>query len=212
MIHDLTITLDENTLPFPDSGDPHMTWKHLVDHTIYKCQVSLFSMVTHLGTHVDAPLHYVKDGKTTSQMPLERYCGKAVCIDASENIPTEGFWDITDVLDKNKALIDGTELLVLYTGWEDRVGTKEYFDFPDMHPNSGKVLDDYGIKGLGLDMPSVGRNPLSHHGILSHDIAIYESFINLKPLIGKHFYLSAVPLKFADGDGSPVRAYAITED
>ena len=36
MIRDLTITLDENTLPFPDSGDPHMTWQHLVDHNVYK--------------------------------------------------------------------------------------------------------------------------------------------------------------------------------
>lgn len=212
MLYDLTITLDENTLPFPDSGDPHMTWKHLVDHTIYKCQVSLFSMVTHLGTHVDAPLHYVKEGKTTAQMDLDRYCGEAVCIDASENIPADGFWDISDLLEKNRAFIGGTGLLILYTGWENRVGTKEYFDFPDFHPNSGKQLEDAGIRGLGLDMPSIGRNPLCHHGVLVRDIAVYESLINLKPLIGKRFYFSAVPLKFADGDGSPVRAYAVTDD
>ena len=41
---------------------------------------------------------------------------------------------------------------------------------------------------------------------------IVESLVNVKDLVGKRFFFSAVPLKFADGDGSPVRAYAITED
>ena len=105
MIHDLTITLDENTLPFPDSGDPHMTWKHLVDHNVYKCQVSLFSMVTHLGTHVDAPLHYCKGGKTTAEIDLSAYAGQAVCLDMTPYMDQGDELDITAVMEKNKDLI-----------------------------------------------------------------------------------------------------------
>ena len=40
---------------------------------------------------------------------------------------------------------------------------------------------------------------------------IHESLVNLGPLIGRRFYFSAVSLKFADGDGNPVRAYAVTD-
>ncbi len=207
MIHDLTITLDENTLPFPDSGDPHMTWKHLVDHSVYKAQVCLFSMVTHLGTHVDAPLHFVKDGKTTAEINLEHYCGQAVCLDVP-NVPMDKMLDVSNVLKENHDLIKTGDIIILHTGWEDKVGTQEYFNFPDFDPSIGPLLESYGAHGIGFDMPSIDRNGAAHCAVLERDMSIIESLINLKPLIGKRFYFSAVPLKFGDGDGSPVRAYA----
>lgn len=210
MIHDLTMTLDENTRPFPDSGDPHMTWKHLVDHTVYKCQVSLFSLVTHLGTHVDAPLHFVKNGKTTAEMNLDRYCGQAVCLEVP-TVPMDKLLDVSGILEKNSALIKPGDIIILSTGWEDKVGTPEYFDFPDFDPSIGAVLEKYGAHGIGFDLPSIDRAGTAHQNVLSRDISIIESLINLKQLIGKRFYFSAVPLKFSDGDGSPVRAYAVTE-
>lgn len=212
MIHDLTITLDENTLPFPDSGDPHMTWKHLVDHNVYKCQVSLFSMVTHLGTHVDAPLHYCKGGKTTAEIDLSAYAGQAVCLDMTPYMDCGDELDITAVMEKNKDLIKPGDIIVLYTGYEKLVGKMEYFDYKDFNGNTGEILEQYGCKGIGFDMSSIDRSGLAHQSVLSRGMSIIESLINLNPLVGKRFYLSAVPLKFADGDGSPVRAYAITED
>jgi arylformamidase len=211
MIHDLTITLDEHTLPFPDSGDPHMTWKHLVDHAVYKCQVSLFSMVTHLGTHVDVPLHFVKDGKTTAEIALDRYCGQAVCLDVPY-VPTDRLLDVSDVLTANSDLIKSGDIVILHTGWEDKVGTPEYFDFPDFDPSIGEVLESFGAHGIGFDLPSIDRKGEAHQSVLLRDMSIIESLVNLKPLIGRRFYFSAVPLKCRDGDGSPVRAYAVTED
>ena len=211
MLHDLTINLDENTVPFPDSGDPNMKWKCLVDHSFYKCQVSEFTMVTHLGTHVDAPLHYVENGKSTSQMDLSAYCGEATCLEMTD-IPTEGTFDISEYLDKHHSEIRQGEILLLYTGWENKLNTEEYFKFPDFHENTGEVLQKYGIKGIGFDLPSIDRTGDAHQSVLSRDIGIYESLINLAPLIDKRFFFSAVPLKFTFGDGSPVRAYAITED
>lgn len=210
MIHDLTITLDVNTLPFPDSGDPHMTWKHLVDHSVYKCQVSMFSMVTHIGTHVDAPLHFIKDGQTTADIDLGHYCGQAVCLDVPD-VPMDKRIDITDVLNNNRELIRPGDIVILHTGWEEKVGTPDYFNFPDFDPNVGELLESRGLHGIGFDLPSIDRAGLAHQSVLGRKMSIIESLINLKPLIGKRFYFSAVPLKFGDGDGSPVRAYAVTE-
>lgn len=212
MIHDLTINLDENTVPFPDSGDPHMTWKHLVDHNVYKCQVSLFSMVTHLGTHVDAPLHYCKGGKTTAEIDLSAYAGPAVCLDFTPYMNPDGEHDIAEVMEANKDIIKPGDIIVLYTGYEDLVGTMEYFDYNDFAGSTGEILEKYGCKGIGFDMSSIDRSGLAHQAVLSRGMSIIESLINLKPLIGRRFYLSAVPLKFTDGDGSPTRAYAVTED
>ena len=211
MIHDLTITLDENTLPFPATGDPHMTWKHLVDHTNFPVQVTLFSMVTHLGTHIDVPLHFLKDGKTTAQIDLSRYCGQAVCLHVP-NVSADKILDISGVLRENKALIKPGDIIILHTGWEDKVGTQEYFEYPDFDIGTGQALEDVGALGLGTDLPSVDRDGTVHRDILGRDLSIIESLINLKNLVGRRFYFSAVPLKFADGDGSPVRAYAVTDD
>ena len=211
MIYDLTITLDANTSPFPDSGDPHMTWKHLVDHSVYKCQVSLFSMVTHFGTHVDAPLHFVKNGRTTAEIDLGYYCGQAVCLEVPDE-PVQNLLDISAVLEKNQSRLKPGDIVILYTGWENKVGSAEYFNFPDFDPSIGAVLEKYGAHGIGFDLPSIDRKGDAHQSVLSRGMSIIESLINLKPLVGKRFYFSAVPLKFSDGDGSPVRAYAVTDE
>jgi len=208
MIYDLTITLDENTLPFPSGHDPHMRWEHLVDHCSHKSQVSLFSMSTHLGTHIDVPLHFIEGGKNTAEIDLSKFCGEAVCL-AAANMNEEEIFDITDTLEKNRDLIKPGDIILLFTGWEDRVGTPEYFKYPEFRPDTGEILKKYALSGIGFDLPSIDRSGRAHISVLSRDMSIIESLVNLRPLVGKRFFFSAVPLKFADGDGSPVRAYAI---
>jgi kynurenine formamidase len=209
MIHDLTITLDENTLPFPSTGDPHMTWKHPVDHTNCTVQSSLFSMVTHLGTHVDVPLQYLKDGKTTAEVDLALYCGQAVCVDIP-GVRADTVLDISGVLEANKALVASGDIIILHTGWDKLVGTPEYFSYPDFDPGTGDALQRFGARGIGFDLPSIDHQGEVHRDVLGRGMSIIESLVGLKPLIGKRFYFSAVPLKFVDGDGSPVRAYAVS--
>ncbi|MDR2354998.1 MAG: cyclase family protein [Clostridiales Family XIII bacterium] len=211
MIHDLTITLNEKTLPFLPVGDPPMIWTHRVDHESFVCQSSLIVMMSHLGTHIDAPLHYVKGGKTTAQVDLSRFCGKAVCI-AADDFPRAGEYDIGPLLERNADRIQTGDILILRTGYEERVGTPEYFKFPNFAENTGAALEARGIRGIGLDTPTISLGNRAHQEVLGREIAIIESLIHLAPLGGKRVFFSALPLKFEDGDGSPVRAVAITED
>ncbi|MDR2088054.1 MAG: cyclase family protein [Clostridiales Family XIII bacterium] len=212
MIHDLTITLNEQTLPFLPAGDPHMIWTHRVDHASFICQASLVVMPSHLGTHVDAPLHYVKGGKTTADVELSRFCGKAVCL-AADDFPREGEYDIKPLLERNAASVEAGDILILYTGYEKLVGTPEYFKFPNFAENTGEALEARGLRGIGFDSPSISLgNNRAHQEVLGREIAIIESLVNLESLVGRRFFFIALPLKFEDGDGSPVRAVAITED
>jgi kynurenine formamidase len=211
MYHDLTITLNEETLPFLPAKDPHMMWAHRVDHKSFVCQASVVLMPSHMGTHVDAPLHYVPGGKTTAEIDLSRYAGEAVCF-AVPDFPHSGEYDLTADLEKNKDLVKPGDILILSTGYEKLVGDPAYFEFPDFAENTGALLERHGIRGIGFDSPTLGQLNRVHQEVLGRDIAIIESLINLEPLIGKRFFFSAVPLKFEDGDGSPVRAYAITND
>jgi kynurenine formamidase len=214
MIHDLTITLNEQTLSFLPAGDPPLIWTHRVDHNSFICQASLVVMPSHMGTHIDAPLHYVKGGKTTAQVDLSRFCGKAVCV-VAEDFPRDGAreYDIDPLLEKNKDLIDAGDILIISTGYEKLVGTPEYFTFPNFAENTGAALEARGIRGIGFDSPSISLgNNKAHQEVLGREIAIIESLVGLEPLVGKRFFFVALPLKFEDGDGSPVRAVAITED
>jgi kynurenine formamidase len=212
MIHDLTITLNEQTLPFLPAGDPPMIWMHRVDHNSFICQSSLVVMMLHFGTHIDAPLHYVKNGKTTAEVDLSRFCGKAVCVDAYD-FPREGEYDIGPLLERKQPLIVDGDILIVRTGYEKLVGTREYFEFPNFAESTGKTLEARGIRGIGFDTPSISfGNNKAHQEVLGRDIAVIESLINLEPLVAKRFFFIALPLKFEDGDGSPVRAVAVTED
>jgi kynurenine formamidase len=213
MILDLTITLNEQTLPFLPTGDPRMIWTHRVDHASFVCQASLVVMPSHMGTHVDAPLHYVKDGKTTAEADLSRFCGKAVCV-AADDFPRTGKseYDIEPLLERNAALIKAGDILIVRTGYEELVGTPEYFDFPNFAENTGAALEMRGLRGIGFDSPSLSLGNRAHQEALGREMSVIESLINLAPLVGKRFTLIALPLKFEDGDGSPVRAVAITED
>jgi len=210
MIHDLTITLSEKTLPFLPANDPYLKWGNTVNHKEHQVQVSYVSMSSHIGTHVDVPLHFIDGGKTTAQIDLSKYCGQAVCLDVP-NVKADVLLDFSGVLESNKSLIKPGDIVIFHTGWEDMVGTPKYFEYPEFAPATGEQLSKYGINGIGFDLPSVDHGGAVHRDILGRDIGIIESLINLKPLIGRRFYFSAVPLKFECGDGSPVRAYAVTE-
>jgi len=210
MIHDLTITLNEKTLPFLPADDPYLKWEYTATHTEHQVQVSYVSMSSHIGTHVDAPLHFVNGGKSTAQIDLSKYCGQAVCFDVP-NVRADEILDFSKVMVANKALIKSGDIIIFHTGWEDMVGTPKYFEYPEFHSGTGELLTKFGINGIGFDLPSIDHGGPIHRDILGRDIGIIESLINLKPLIGKRFYFSAVPLKFENGDGSPVRAYAVTD-
>ncbi|MCL2226586.1 MAG: cyclase family protein [Oscillospiraceae bacterium] len=210
MIHDLTITLNEKTLPFLPGGDPYLKWSPLATHLENQVQVNYVSMSTHLGTHADTPLHFIDGGKSTAEIDLKKYSGPAVCLDVP-GVKAGELLDFSDTLKENKELIRAGDIVIFHTGWEDKVGTTEYFEYPEFALNTGFLLGLFSINGIGMDLPSLDFGGPIHRDILGRDIGIVESLINLKPLIGKRFYFSAVPLKFENGDGSPVRAYAVTD-
>jgi len=209
MIHDLSITLNEKTLPFLPTNDPHMRWENVANHAEHGVQVSLAHIGSHLGTHVDAPLHFIDGGKSTAEVDLAKYCGQAVCLDVP-NVRADAVLDFSPILEANKDFIRPGDIIIFHTGWEDMVGTTKYFEYPEFAPNTGTILSGLGVNGIGMDLPSIDFGGPVHRDILGRDIGIIESLVNLKPLIGKRFYFSAVPLKFENGDGSPVRAYAVT--
>ena len=153
--------------------------------------LSEISMCAHNGTHVDAPAHFIKDGKTIDQIPLEYFVGNCYVYTHFGNITKD---DATNILNKiddvDKILIKGNATII-----------KE----------SAQIFKDSNIKLIGTESQSVGpiNSPMEVHQILlGKEIVLLEG-LNLSDVEDGKYFLCAQPLNFKGIEGSPCRAILI---
>ncbi len=158
---------------------------------------------THVGTHIDGPLHMLETDRKISDYPLEKFCGKAVLIDARDQ----------KVLGKN--LLDNIkiepEYIVLFlTGYDKKFRKEDYFEnYPVFTEELAKELVKLKLKMVGMDTPSPDKHPFDIHKILlKEEILILENLTNLDQLLEiENFQIFAFPPKF-EIDSSFVRVVA----
>lgn len=165
-------------------------------------------MVSHTGTHMDAPAHILPDGASLDQLPIDRFIGPGCLIDV------RGSTRITaDDLAPHAAALGLAAFAILRTGWEVHWGAPRYFEgFPLLEPDAARLLTESGLSGVGVDAISVdgvetAEFPI-HHILLGAGLVIIENLANLEALPPQDFEFTALPLPIANGDGSPVRAVA----
>ncbi|MFA4663300.1 cyclase family protein [Pyrococcus kukulkanii] len=186
-IVDLTMGLGKETPTFP--GDPEIEvipWSKIEDNGFY---MNVIKMGEHSGTHVDAPAHFIKGGRTIDKVPLERFMGIGMVVDVRKG---EGLVKPEEVPDK----VSGKIVLFLTEGRE-------------LSREAAEKLIRGKVKAVGTDAMSIGSEEV-HRILLLAGIPIYENLVNLDKLIGKEFLFIGLPLKIEKGSGSPVRAIAIT--
>ena len=168
--------------------------------------VSLVSMGSHTGTHIDAPAHFIKDGSTIDQISLERMNGRAKVIDATGR-------DEIDVDLLQNIDIEEDDILLFSTDnslrWScDRV-LDEYVTFTY---DAADYLSRQNIKLIGLDYLTVeiprryrvtGKSV--HRSLLERNIIICEA-LSLKGVVQGTYDFFCFPLKISELDGCPVRA------
>ncbi|MEB3101773.1 cyclase family protein [Ferviditalea candida] len=181
---------------------------------------SHFSMLDHVGTHVDAFYHFSPTGTTIDEMPLEMFFGKAVCFDLT-HIPDLGEITVADLeLAQEKAgvQVDG-HIVLLNTGLHKRhyPNRSVVTSNPGVTAEATHWLADRGSKVHGVEGPSTDPPNVDHfanHRVCrDRGLTHFEWLVNLEELVGKgEFMFYGIPLKFKGGSGSPVRAFAIVEE
>ena len=123
-----------------------------------------------------------------------------------------------DYLREQNGTIRSADFVLFYTGWERKWGTGAYYDddFPVPDQEAAKYLVSCGLKGVGTDALSVDtlrdQQFLAHKTLLDGGLVILESLC-LKKVVGRtDLMLFALPLKFENADGAPVRAIAEFRD
>ena len=153
--------------------------------------LTAISMCSHNGTHIDAPFHFLSEGKTIEQMPLELFVGDCFVAKHKGDVSAE---DARKILET----AEGAERILLSGKLTVTAAAAEVFALS-------------GIKLLGNEGQTVGPEdaPMEVHLILlRRGIALLEGIV-LKDVPEGRYFLSAAPLNLAGCDGSPCRAYLI---
>jgi len=175
---------------------------------------------THSGTHIDAPSHFIGNGSTITDFPVERFSSRAVVLDLRAVEPGQAI-DAEMLQATDFASIAPGDSLLLNLGWSIQYGTERYYrDQPYLLECAMNFLMSFRPTMIGYDMampddPRHGRghdcdSPM-HKLALSNNVLLLENLIfpNNTP---KEFTLFAFPLNLRDLDGSPVRAIGFIDD
>lgn len=210
-IVDLTHWLRPGQPVYP--GDPEVERSPHDVLAVAGYNTSRLAFGSHAGTHLDAPRHFFDDGKTVGEIPLAKLCGPACMIDLAPggSLPPGTELDVARFGPYARRFHPGARVLYR-TGWEERYGTPEFFtDQPSLTPDAARWMAECGIALLGMDTPSPAGDPEQVHRILlGAGIVIVEALAGLARL-PEQFTFAALPPRFADLDGAPVRAVAWVE-
>jgi len=177
---------------------------------------TLLTIFSHTGTHMDAPMHLFAQRTALDSFPAEQFVGKGLVIDCSDL--QEGQKITMRYIESVKEKADEAEFILFHTGWDKRWGTSSYFgEYPYITEEVAEYLTCSKKKGVGLDV--IGIDPISDENLTIHrklffktDIVVIENLTGLGAIGNDLFTFCALPLKYENSDGAPVRAIAILDE
>ncbi len=217
---DLSHTLEEGIPAWPTHARFGRTLYESYEYGDLALHYGL-TMGEHTGTHLDAPIHFVRSGPArygVDEVPLDRLAGRAATIDATELDP-DGLLSADRIRaweEEHGRIGAGDGVLIRY-GWEDRWATGPegrcfLDDWPGLGEEAAQHLVERGVSLVGCDTMSIdakasGESP-AHYALLGNEVYIVENLRNLDRLPPFCIFV-AFPLKVRGGSGSPVRAAAL---
>jgi arylformamidase len=175
--------------------------------------VSQLHLGSHTGTHVDPPFHFITDGPTVDELPLDALVGPASVVDLTGTAE-----EITEPDLDALGLPAEVERVLLKTAnseiWQEATPT-----FPEAYtslsPEAAEWLVSRRIKLVGIDFLSIERRGApghpTHRALLSAGVVIVEG-LDLSGIEAGYYGFVCLPLKILDGDGAPARAILMRED
>ena len=200
---DISLPLRDAMVHWP--GDPPVSIRRVKDieqgDTV---SLSVISMGAHSGTHLDAPIHFVKKGKGVDDIPLDTVVGRARVIEIKdpESIKPEEL--AGHHIRRGERILFKTQNSS--SAWQTNVFVEDFVFISDA---AADFLVDRGVRLVGVDYLSVGSfkhgGSNVHSTLLSGGVWIIEG-LNLSNVTPGNYDLICLPLRIVAGDGAPARA------
>jgi len=200
-IYDISMTIESGMISWPGDGPVQISRVRSMDEG-ERLNQSRLDLSAHTGTHIDAPVHFLKGAGGVDSLPLEVLMGPALVV----HLP--GARAIGSPHLERANLPPGTERLLLKT---DNVKLREQPGFNEgfshITPDGARYLIDHGIRLVGIDYLSIaqfGSGEAVHKTLLSEGVVIVEG-LDLAEVMPGSYRLTALPLKVKMCDGAPAR-------
>lgn len=190
-------------------GDPEFSIKRISDMDKGDAlNLSIITMSSHTGTHIDAPSHWLRDGKSVDEMPLAISIGAARVIEIKdpESIKVSELQDYT--IKKGQRILFKTR--------NSRNASDQFTgDFVYLSVEAAKYISESGALVVGVDSLSVGGyhtdGKIVHTTLLEAGVWIIEG-LDLSQAVAGEYELICLPLKLLGADGAPSRAVLRKQD
>ena len=184
-IYDITQELFSSCV-FP--GDPKPSCSRIQQiQNGDSCNLTVFEMCAHNGTHVDAPLHFYENGRSVDALALEKVIGPALVLEVHGEMTAEQAGRIMETYAPKRLLLKGEAVL---------------------NPEAARAMTRRGLWLVGVESQTVGTEDApeeTHLELLKTETVILEG-IRLEGVPEGWYFLYSAPLKLGKADGAPCRA------
>ena len=230
---DLTHSFEADTIVWPTEQDFRLVLQQAGETAGgYYYASNRLELAEHGGTHIDAPIHFSRDGQTLDQIPIEQLVGSGVRIDVAVQCASDRDY-LVSVQDLERwegahGKIPNRSIVLIDTGfaryWPSRqqyLGTEmrgpegvRALHFPGLHPDAAAwLVRERQVKAVGIDTASIdyGQSTTfdTHVALLSQNVPVFENLSDLRGLPEQGFDVIALPMKIAGGTGGPLRIIAV---
>jgi kynurenine formamidase len=230
-IVDLTYTFDSTTIYWPtEKPMVHEREHYGMTPEGYFYASAKFAAPEHGGTHMDAPIHFSRDGATVDRVPLGEMIGPAAVIDFSARAANDpdATLSVDDISRYEAAFgkIPGGAIVVARSGWgkfwpdknrylgTDKPGDVAGLRFPGFSAQAAEfLLNNRNVKAIAIDTasmdPGISKDFPVHRLWLGANKPGFENLANADRLPPKGATLFCIPMKMGDGTGAPTRIFAL---
>jgi len=203
-------------MTFPTHWHPVVEITILGRHGIEGRETRKLVLGTHIGTHADAPRHFIPNGKGIDEVPLDVLVGPAQVVNFTPARPLQEI-DVPDLEAKLGGKVPAR--LILRTDWSEHFGQMPFYtQYPFLSEKAARWLVQIGVRLIAMDTPSpdnpahsrgTAKDSPNHKVLLGAGVVLVEYVCNLKQLTSPEVELVVLPLKLKGCDGSPVRCIAM---
>ena len=174
-------------------------------------EVKLWS---HVGTHMESPFHYLKDGGDVAMIPLKKVVGECILIDFSDKKVKEPI--AASELDERGKYIQTGDIVFIRTNLSHNYRTLRSHDRPYFTLDAIQWLVDRKISCLGVDCSGIEKrdepNQPDHELLFKNGIPLIEHLAHLEEITQERFFVVAVPWRVHGLEASPVSVVAFEEE